>query len=456
VNNLRTLSLGKKGNGKTALSRRALLKALGVTAAAAPLIPSLDGWAAGNEAAKKRLLLLFTPDGIVPDLYWPTGTETNFTFPMILAPLERHKADMIVFKNLTRATGGSGGAHEHAMGGLWTGNSIAGNQGMAPSVDQVIAQKLPKGTTDFQSLQFGVQSYFQTGDANAKAASVNSYMIYSGPKARMPAESNPYTMFDRLFANFAPSVPGSGTVNMDRVRQERQSIIDYLKSDVTDVQVKLGKDDRDKLGKHLDAIRDIERRLVPGAGGPSASCSPGTKPAMLDMTKNETFPDLIKVMNKILVAAFACDRTRIASMQYSRGFSNAIHSYLGAKETHHTLSHGTQNAPILAKIQTFYMTHIAELFDDLKAVNEGGVPMMDNMLIAYANEVYLGWTHGCSPSPCWFAGKLAGAVKPGRFIDWGGKQDHNQMLTTLAHAMGVDVPKVGDLGSPGTLPNIVT
>ena len=74
---LRTLERGKAG--KTP-SRRQLLKALGVAAAAAPLSRR---WTAGRRAARppQRLLLLFAPDGIVPDQWWPTGTETAWNFP---------------------------------------------------------------------------------------------------------------------------------------------------------------------------------------------------------------------------------------------------------------------------------------------------------------------------------------------------------------------------------------
>ncbi len=459
---LRTLSLGSTlPNRKQGPSRRQLLRALGVSAAAAPLVPALEGWARADAAAPKRLLLLFTPDGIVPDQWWPKGSETEFTFPSILEPLNRHKADMIVLKDMPRHNGGSGGAHEHAMGGLWTGNSISGNQGMAPSVDQIIAKGLPT-VTDFQSLQFGVQSFFNAGDANAKAASVNSYMIYSGPRAKVPAESDPYKMFDRIFGGgFKPSggmAPASGApdVAMERIRAEKKSILDFLKADLGDVRLKLGKDDGGKLDAHLETVRDIERRLQGTVGNPVlTACTPGGKPQMIDLNNNASFPALITLTNKMVAAAFACDRTRIASLQYSRGFSNHIHSWVGARDTHHTLSHGTANAPVLARIQTFYMDHIAQLLDELKLVQEGGKPMLDNMLVVYGNELFLGWTHGVAPEPCWWAGKLGGAVKPGRFLDFAGRYDHNQMLQTMVRLMGVDVPKVGDLGAAGTIPPLL-
>src|SRR5438045_9016198 len=87
-----------------ATSRRALLKALGVSAAAAPFVPALDGWAAPGTKAPLRLVLLFAPHGVNPAKYWPlkgpSGAETDFSFPAgddaILKPLLPHKADMIV------------------------------------------------------------------------------------------------------------------------------------------------------------------------------------------------------------------------------------------------------------------------------------------------------------------------------------------------------------------------
>ena len=78
-----------------ATSRRSLLKALGVSAAATPFVPALDGWAAAGTRAPQRLVLLFAPHGVNPAKYWPikgpSGVETDFSFPpgddAILKPL---------------------------------------------------------------------------------------------------------------------------------------------------------------------------------------------------------------------------------------------------------------------------------------------------------------------------------------------------------------------------------
>src|SRR5213596_3279023 len=102
---LRTLARGK---GTT--SRRQLLKALGVSAAAAPLVPALDGWAAPGATSPQRMFLLFSPHGVIPENYLPSGNETNFTFPTggIMEPLNAYKNQMLFITGLKRDTKGPG------------------------------------------------------------------------------------------------------------------------------------------------------------------------------------------------------------------------------------------------------------------------------------------------------------------------------------------------------------
>ena len=67
------------------------------------------------------------------------------------------------------------------------------------------------------------------------------------------------------------------------------------------------------------------------------------------------------------------------------------------------------------------------------------------------------WEKVSHGEPTFWVGKLGGTVKStGRFIDVAGNNNWNQMLTTVARAMGVTVDKVGDLGSPGIIPNLIS
>jgi hypothetical protein len=446
---LRTLSLGKQ-----ATSRRQLLKALGVSVAAAPFIPTLDGWAAPGATPPKRLLLLFSPHGVIPENYWPTGADTNFAFPAgsILEPFAPHKNDMIVFKGLKRPTKGRG-AHEIVMVNLWTGTSMhpSTQDATGPSIDQVIAKALPKETT-YESLQFGVQTTFWgEGDITSRLGSPNSTMIYAGTQQRMYPENDPYKMFDRLFA--MPGDTGNAT-QAAKARAQRKSLLDFVQLELGDVSAKVGKDDQTKIASHLEATRALERQLQ----DPAKTCGGVTRPdGMIDLAANANHPALIPIANQLVLSALTCDRTRVASLQYSRSFSLQKHTWLGATDGHHPISHNQGAKKILTDIQRWYMGHFASLIAGLKGVQEGGKPMLDNMLVVYVSELYTPWNHVADPSACFMFGKLGGVIpRTGRMIDYAGGHDHNQFLVSICQAMGLSTTsKVGDLGGQGPLPNLL-
>lgn len=443
---LRALSRGK---GIT--SRRQLLKALGVTAAAAPFVPALDSWAAGPPI--KRLVTVFYPHGVVPENYWPAGTETAFTFApgSILEPMTPHKADMIVFKNLKRPSRGPG-EHERCGGNLWTGTALAAGSQDAngPSVDQIVA-KGSMSPADFASVQFGVQTAYW-GDGDTKPGSPNTSLIYGGPRARIYPELDPEKQFAFIFGGNATG--GSNAADLERTRADRKSVLDYVQGEIADVQARVSMTDRRKIDSHLELTRDIERRLQM----PAKSCGAVETPmGGIDLMKNDNFPALIKVMNKLLVAAIACDRTRVATMQYSRSFSLHQHPWVGVKDQHHPISHNTGMKAQLTLIARWYMQQISDLITAFKAVQEGGVSLLDNTLMVVASELCTPWNHVAEPSPNIFFGKAAGAVpRTGRVVDFANQHDHNQFLVTVCHAMGVNnINHVGDLGMDGLLPGIL-
>jgi len=448
---LKTLSLGKR-----ATSRRQLLRALGVSAAASPFVPILDGWALAAPLPK-RLFLLYTPHGVIPENYWPSGGETDFQFGTgsILEPLTPYKSEMVIFKGLGRETKGPGD-HERCFCNMWTGTALApGTQeGNGPSIDQIVAKKM-KPPTEFESLQFAVQPHYSSdSDSTSRARRSDGNMIYAAAKQRIPAEFDPYKMFDRLFAK-GVTMPGGDPASFERILARRKSVIDFVRDEVTDLRKRVvGQQDGLKLDSHLDSVRDIERRLQM----PQQTCGGVTKPdGTLNIDLNENFPKLIAIMNSLVAAAFACDRTRIASMQYSRGFSRHTHTWLGLKDWHHSISHNAGAKKALTDMQRWYMEHIRELLDLLKTAQEDGKPMLDSMLVVYVGELYTPWNHVAHPSVCWTVGKANGALAgTGRYLDFGNRNDHNQFLTTMCHAMGAsDVDKVGDLGKAGILPGVL-
>jgi hypothetical protein len=432
-------------------TRRQLLKGLGLAGA---LVPALDGWA--SPAPRRRLLLVFSSGGMVPENFWPTaGDGGDFTIAdtSSLAPLIPFKQDLVIINGVGRKMHALGGAHERAMGALWTGSKLnpgdqfgGGGWPSGPSVDQVIARGM-KVKCDFTSLEIGVQPF----GPGARGGTMQ-HMCYAGSNQPVPSEASPYKLFDRLFGG----VPAGAGVSPDQIRAERRSVADLVQSELREVGQRVGRADRAKLDAHLEATRAIERRLQ--AATPR-SCLVPLPSGKVDLDANENFPALIKLQTDLLASAFACDRTRVASLQWSRSFSLVRHTWLDNNEGHHTLSHDIGQKAILTAINRWYTEQLAYLLGSLKKIPEGSGSVLDNTLVVYCNELHTGWDHHAGPAPLVLAGRLGGSLRTGRYIDYGQEAGYtqNNLLVSLCHAMGLpEVESFGNLPTPtkGPLPDL--
>ena len=446
------------------LRRRDFLAAAGASAALAPFLPVFNRKAEAAGAYPKRLLLIFTGNGTLEDQFWPVGDGAGFTFKpgSITEPLAPFAKKLIFPRGLHRKTSGSG-AHEQNIGALWTGCGLVSGFGYpsGPSIDQVIVQAL-NPTTTFKSLQFGVQcDSFNRGGNKA----VLKCMTYSGSNAALKPEDNPAAMFSKLMlpsAGGPVTDPNAG--NLDKLRLRRKSVIDAVVGDLKSLSASIDSEDRQKLDQHLESISSIEKRLnqplTPGASG--AGCrAPDMAKTMFSptaLTDNANFPAILDIQNRMAVAALACDRTRIASVQWSRSFSPIQHTWVGVTTDHHTISHKTDAASInmLFKINRWYGERFAELLAMLDSVPEGpGTTLLDHTVICWGNEAATG-NHNANPGITLLAGGGDGMLKTGQNVNMTGN-DHSQLLITMAHAVGAtSVNHIGNLGmKDGVLPGLL-
>ena len=71
------------------INRRELLRRLGVGSAVLPFLGNLPSLAAtAPTAAKKRLVVVFSPDGVVKKNFWPTEMGAFSTLPPVVQPVE--------------------------------------------------------------------------------------------------------------------------------------------------------------------------------------------------------------------------------------------------------------------------------------------------------------------------------------------------------------------------------
>ena len=129
--------------------------------------------------------------------------------------------------------------------------------------------------------------------------------------------------------------------------------------------------------------------------------------------------------------------------------------------THHVISHdfasSGANYDGYNQIQTWYAQQVAYFLSKLDSVQEGDRTLLDNTVVLRATEIGESTSHDLTLMPYVLAGSAGGKIKAGRFLDWSAnRQDNNQLLVSLAQAMGAtDVTTFGDpSGKAGTLPNL--
>ena len=454
---------------KAHVSRRRLLQGLGIGAAAGPWLPLLNA-DAQTATRPKRLVLLFTPDGIAAQNYsttvdWkPTGTETAFTFHQIHTPLDPYKAKIVVPWGLNLSAGGAGEQHAYGMAGLWTGSTLpepsngmsfdGGNGhltgwGVGPSIDQIIAQayganmpyqRAPNDATPetrYRSIALGVQC--------AGPTPLNR-MTYTGPAAPITPEVSPKAAFDRYFMGVTPSgMTPTEDPAVTRARNEQKAIVELLKGDLGRIKTRVGAADYQKIDRHMQGVMAMERRIMPAPTGSTGSVGCTVPPAPMTVTSNSAnFPTQITQMFDIAAHLLACDVTRVMTIQLSYGFSNVLHTWLGHTSAHHTMSHDMMDRRTeLQAIDNWYAKQVAYFLGKLDAVNEGNGTLLDNSLVVWGRE--LGSTaHRMDRVPFILAGKAGGGLRTGRFLNFD-KQEHAKLLVSVAHLMGVtSVMKVGD------------
>jgi hypothetical protein len=450
------------------LSRRAFLRGAGGVAIALPFLEAMgcsrsssssspSGTGApgvtqkaviGLNGFQKRFIVFFTANGTIPTRWTPTGGETDFVLSDILGPLERHRNDLLILNGVDNEVSnhGPGDGHMKGMGCLLTGTELlsgddftGGNGELAGwgggiSVDQEIANAIA-GDTKFKSLEFGVR----TG-----GASVWSRMAYSGPDLPLPPTDSPYTMFDRAFGDL-----GADPFGLEKLRAQRHTVLDTVMEDYTRLNARLGAADRQRLEEHLETIRGVESRLDNG-GALGGECRLPTMGTPVDSGQSQNFPVIGDLQLDLMTMALACDLTRVASIQWSSSVSGQVFGWLdpAIPETHHDLSHegdtNTYALENLVRINTWYMTKLAELVDRLKAVPEGTGTMFDNTVILVCNELGKGNSHTRNNEPFLLVGSAGRYFRTGRSLTYDGTTAHNKLLVSLCNAFGIERTTFGN------------
>jgi len=426
------------------LSRRHFLRAAGGAAVALPLLSSLRAGAAG-ETFPKRLVLMYTPNGVITDSWSPLNvkSETSWDLNTIHKPLSQFK-DRLLFLggvDLTVTNDGPGGLHQKGIGGLFTGQQLQSGDlfvdgcgqraGWANgiSVDQEVAKTLAIGTP-ITSLELGVR-----GTEN----DVQGRIAYAGPGAPLPPMNDPSEVFRRLFSGF-----GQNTDQLAELHARRQSVLDTVQGQFKSVSARVSSADQQKLLAHLTLVRDLEQRMTATSNG-SQSCIVPAVPVALDPTSEDDMSIIAGLHLDMLATAFACDLTRVASFQISTSLNHIRYPWLNSMGEGHALSHqgaSDMNAHLeLVSRQTWHSQMLANFLTRLSQIPEGSGTVLDNTLVVWGNEVSEGNTHSHENMPFVTVGG-GWYFRTGRSLQYT-SASHNDLLVSVLNAMGVPATTFG-------------
>lgn len=436
-----TASPSLRVSTQRAVSRRQFLRGAGV----AMSLPFLDSMlpafarAATTSALKakpRRMLGICNNLGLLPDQFFPKQTGRNYPLSPYLELLKEHRDDFTVF---------SGVWHPDVDGGhpadicFLTAAPHPGSGGFRNtiSLDQYIAERLGPQTR-FPSLTLGVN--VQQGQRS---------LSWTGSGVLIPCEEKAADVFRRLFVQGSPAEIEAQL----RKLAQGQSILDAVGGQARDLQRSVGARDRDRLDQYFTSVRELEQRMQLAKEWETRPKPRVTAPVPLDPASPKAYMDKVKLMYDMARLAFETDSTRSISLLLDSVNSPTIDLDHDVKITdgYHNLSHHGRSETKIAQLKAidqWHMRLLANLFNDLKAVQEDGESLFDRTMVLYGSNLGNANTHVTTNLPTLFAG---GGFRHGQHL--GFDPTHNyplpNLFVSMLQRMGIEADKFAT--STGTM-----
>jgi hypothetical protein len=427
------------------LSRRTVLRALGTTGVALPVLECMlngkgDAYAAGG-GMPLRYAIVFAGQALGGDSWEedrsqvagtrlqeaghfivPPETGATYTVTTPLVPLN----DMGLMGDFSLVSGleipfnanstegadvPAGGAfrdfHSGGCGPLLCGtrSTVANFTCRSATSDQIVAATNPGSTLD--SLVVRAQpAWYLSGSSFAG----RQYISYSGDGDPIEAATSPRIVYHSLFDGFVP-MGDAEQARHDFEKRARQSVLSLITDKRAAILGKVGAADRQRLERHFDEIRDLEMRIAAtptGGGACQRPVEPPEDPAT-GMNNAGSGSDTIatntgysdehtraRLLADLIHMAFVCDLTRVATLQITVFQSHMnvfpITEMLGTPvraDLHECGHNGDQmnrgQIPVSLCLQ-WHISHYAYLLNKLKGTPEGAGTVLDNSAIVFMPE----------------------------------------------------------------------
>lgn len=423
--------------GQKYLDRRAVIRGAAGAALALPLLDAMtpamaNAQAVARAAPPRRVGFVYFPHGCIHEHWTPREVGAGYTMTAPMETLAPNRQKLSVISGLacdpskTRQ-----GFHDRAIASFMTGVEKSRTEfRVGQSIDQLLAPAVSKDTA-FASLELSGEPISPSGGC-----------IFRTPTQPVPVETNPRSLFERLFGDLESVDPAS----LARIRERQQSMLDLLSEEVGSLQQELGGSDRRKLEEYLDSVRDIERRLAFTDQLASQDLDyerPAGTPA--------SYSERIKVLFDLQMLALRTDMTRVFTFMMNAEASNMTFPEIGWNYSHHMTSHHMFDPEKMAAISRIN-TYQADLFNyfltKLDTYEEEDGTLLDNSLIMYASSLGDASNHMHIDLPVYLAGGGAMGMKHDRHLVFPQETPITNLYLSMAARLGVELESFGDSTGP--------
>lgn len=450
------------------IERRTFLKGAG----AAIALPFLDSMVpAGRQGAvairaldKPRLIAIENSHGAAGSNQWgasqflwaPEKVGRGFDLsPSALLPLEPYRDKLTIVSNTdvrmaeAFAPEEIGADHFRSSAVFLTHAHPRQTEGSAvyvgTSMDQLFARRFGQDTP-IPSMQLCIENVDQSGGCGYNYSCVYTDTVsWASPTEPLPMIRDPRSAFDQLF--------GAGGTAEERAkrRQAHSSILDWVTGEVARLRASLPGEDRVRMERYLDNIRELERRIQ-GIEERNASGEARELPEA-PAGVPDSYTDHVHLHMDLQALAFQADMTRVFTLKMSRDVSGRVFPESGCPNGFHPQSHSTGDEGVLDfyKINKYHVSLLPYLLDRLAENMEGDQTLLDKTMVVYGSPMGDGNLHNHRRVPFILMGGANGQLEGGVHLKAPDGTPLANVMLTLMHKLGLDdVDSFGD--STGEFP----
>ncbi len=389
--------------------------------------------------------------GASQNMWAPAEVGGNFDLtPSALQPLDEWRDYLTIVSNTDVRMAEAfqapeiGGDHFRSSAVFLTQSHPKQTEGsdvfVGTSLDQMHAQRFGQDTP-IPSMQLCIENINQSGGCAYGYTCVYTDSIsWASPTEPLPVIRDPRVAFEQLF--------GAGGTAEERALRRRTSasILDWVSGRVAQLQRELGPNDRERLERYLQNVREIERRIqmVEAQNSSGEERELPTAPAGVP----DSFEQHVQLMFDLQALAFESDTTRVFSFKMGRDSSARVFPESGTDKPFHPASHhGGREEAILdfQKINKYHVSMLPYFLEKLASIQEGDSHLLDKTLIVYGSPMADGNLHNHRRAPLITLGKANGALQGNMHLKAPDGTPMANAMLSLMHALGhTDVDSFGD------------